>query len=262
VSDRTNALAPISEDMVLLTPAAGSAPAAAAIVERLGAGERGDTWLMAASSGEPEAAGADAVAALRSALTARAAGVDTATALKQAFRAANDALWKAGAGETAAAAVALYAEGKYATIASAGNGRAYLLRAGRLNQITRDAAEGGKAGKAATPIGAREKLDTRQPGIYEIVLLPDDRLLLATPGVMAVTTDDTITTMLQASAASAAGALSTGGGALAVAVEVTPAKVRTPVPVAAGGAFPTVLVAVIVLVIVAAAVAYALLVGF
>jgi hypothetical protein len=262
VSDRSNALAPISEDMVLLTPAAGAAPAAGAIVERLGDGARGETWLMAASSGEPANAGADAVAALRGALSSRAADVDTATALKQAFRATNDALWAAGAGETAVAAVALYADGKYATIASAGNGRAYLLRAGRLNQITRDAADGGKPGKAATPVGAREKLDTRQPGIYEIVLLPEDRLLLATPGVMAATSDDTITAMLQASAASAAGALSTGGGALAVAVEVAPAKVRTPVPVAAGGGFPTVLVAILVLLIVAAAVAYTLLIGF
>lgn len=263
MSDRSSALAPISEDMVLLQGAAGNAPAASAIVERLGESDRGDVWLMAAASGEPEAAGAEVVAALREALAARASGVDTATAMKQAFRAANDALWSAGAGERAAAAVALYADGKYATIASAGNGRAYLLRAGRLNQITRDAAEGGKAGRAGTPVGAREKLDTRQPGIYEIVLLPEDRLLLATPGVMAAVSDDTISTLLQAgSPGSAAGSLSTGAGALALAVEVSPARVRTPVPVAAGGGGLNAVVIVIILVVIAAAIAgYVLLVG-
>ena len=264
MSDRSSALAPVSEDMVVLQGAAGFAPAASAIVEQIGESDRGDVWLMAAATGEPESAGAEVVVALRSALSTRAAGVDTATAMKQAFRAANDALWSGGAGERSAAVVAMYADGKYATIASAGNGRAYLLRAGRLNQITRDSSDGGKGGRAATPVGARERLDTRQPGIYEIVLLPEDRLLLATPGVMAATSDDTITTMLRAgSASSAAGALSTGAGALAVAIEVSPAKVRTPVPVAAGGGGLNALRLVIaLLLIVAGVVAYALLVGF
>ena len=151
-----------------------------------------ETWLLAAVEGSGSAdTGAQVVSTLRNALSTDP-GSDTGAAVKQAFRQANAALYQSGQGSQVASAVALYAQGKYATIASIGTGRAYLVRAGRLNQVTRDpisiqskAARNDPTTEKPTValLGARERLDTRQPAIYEITLLPEDRLLLCTAEV-------------------------------------------------------------------------------
>ncbi|MFT4036769.1 MAG: protein phosphatase 2C domain-containing protein [Thermomicrobiales bacterium] len=130
---------------------------------------------------------------------------DLGRALKGAYRKANDAVFaasqaspeRAGMGTTLTTALL---HGKYATIANVGDSRAYLLRGGGLTQITRDhtvVADDVAAGKlkpaeARTDarrnqlthvLGTQARLDTRLPGIFELTLLPGDRLLLCSDGL-------------------------------------------------------------------------------
>ncbi|MDI3339508.1 MAG: Stp1/IreP family PP2C-type Ser/Thr phosphatase [Sphaerobacter sp.] len=122
--------------------------------------------------------------------------------LKQAFRHANQVIYENGSasgdenmmGTTLVAAVI---RGNDLTIGNVGDSRAYLIRANRATQITRDhslVAEQVAAG-AMTQEEARESqhrnIITRALGhrprvdvdIFEIRLLPDDRLVLTTDGV-------------------------------------------------------------------------------
>jgi protein phosphatase len=97
--------------------------------------------------------------------------------------------------------------GKYATFASVGDSRAYLIRARRLNQITQDhslvaeqvaqgtltkeqARQSPQRNVLTQALGHRERLDTKLPSIFELVLLDDDRLLLCTDGFYDVLSDD------------------------------------------------------------------------
>lgn len=155
-----------------------------------------ETWFLAAVTGEgQDDTAARVVSDLRNALS-QSTLEDAGAAMKQAFRKINGALYQQGMGNQTASAVALVARGKYATIANIGNGRAYLMRAGRLNQVTRDAAptplKSGKAKNApAEPskipepvfLGSKDRLDSRQPAVYELTLLPEDRLLVCTAAV-------------------------------------------------------------------------------
>lgn len=127
---------------------------------------------------------------------------DAALALKQAYRRANEAIYNAGTtpdsrpGTTLVSAVV---RGKYVTIANVGDSRAYLMRANQLTQITQDhsvVAEQVAAGEIdddesrksparnqlTAALGTAEKLEKRLPAIYELVLLPEDRLLLCSDG--------------------------------------------------------------------------------
>jgi PPM family protein phosphatase len=131
-------------------------------------------------------------------------GPDAGQLLKQAFRRANEAIYERGAeaggdrpmGTTLVAALV---RGKYATVANVGDSRAYLLRAKGLTQITRDhtLVADEVARGALTPeqarrspqrnvltqaLGSQPKLATRLPEIFELTLLPDDRLLLCSDG--------------------------------------------------------------------------------
>src|SRR5579884_2067162 len=68
---------------------------------------------------------------------------DTALLMKRAFRRANDAIYERSAatgepGSMGTTLVVAATRGKYATIASVGDSRAYLARANRLTQITKD----------------------------------------------------------------------------------------------------------------------------
>jgi protein phosphatase len=133
---------------------------------------------------------------------------DIGQALKQAYRRANDAVYQAGQtdlsqtgmGTTLTTAVL---RGKYATIANVGDSRAYLLRGDALTQVTRDhtvVADDVAAGRlrpeaaARDPrrnvlthaIGTQAKLESRLPSIFELTLLPGDRLLLCTDGLYGV----------------------------------------------------------------------------
>ena len=136
---------------------------------------------------------------------------DAAQALKQAYRQANEAVYAAGGesdddrpGTTLVSAVV---RGKYVTIANVGDSRAYLIRANQLTQITQDhsvVAEQVAAGtlpaeaERTSPqrnmltaaIGTRPQLERRLPAIYEMVLLPEDRLLLCSDGFYDVLGND------------------------------------------------------------------------
>jgi serine/threonine protein phosphatase PrpC len=138
-------------------------------------------------------------------------GGDLGQALKQAFRKANDAIYreaesdaaKTGMGTTLTAALL---QGRYATIAHVGDSRAYLLRGEGLTQVTRDhslveeeATAGRMTQKAARndprrhilthSLGSSARLDGKLPSIFELTLLPGDRLLLCTDGLYDVLDD-------------------------------------------------------------------------
>lgn len=137
---------------------------------------------------------------------------DAALALKQAYRKANTAIFAEGGqndsgrgmGTTLVAAVV---RGKYVTIANVGDSRAYLMRAHQMTQVTQDHSlveEQILAGQLAPEdarrsrnrniltqtLGTREPLDRRMPSIFELALLPEDRLLLCTDGFYDVLTND------------------------------------------------------------------------
>ncbi len=122
--------------------------------------------------------------------------------LKQAFRKANELIFADGSAEgeqnmMGTTLVAAVVRGPDLTVANVGDSRAYLVRADRLTQITRDhslVAEQVAAG-AMTEQEARESqhrnIITRALGhrqrvdvdIFEIRLLPEDRLLMTTDGL-------------------------------------------------------------------------------
>ncbi|HET8524267.1 MAG TPA: protein phosphatase 2C domain-containing protein [Thermomicrobiales bacterium] len=208
---------------------------------------------------------------------------DMALAMKQAFRRANERIFEEGQalgdgpgmGTTLVAAATL---GKYATIASVGDSRAYLVRANRLTQITKDHSlvaqqveDGSITAREARSsprrnvlthaLGQSPKLDSKLPNVFEITLLPEDRLLLCTDGFYDVASDDDLLQVALAAAAdNAASSLvmmakerGTTDNVTAVVASVSAARVREPMPVGAGR--PTivgpVLVTIIVLILIA-----------
>ena len=137
-------------------------------------------------------------------LFARDRPEDVAQALKQAYRRANDAIYRqsidnpqsGGMGTTLVSAVI---HGKYATIANVGDSRAYLIRADQLTQVTQDhsvvadrvakgelkeedARSSPQRNLLTQALGTHPSLDRRMPSIYELMLLPEDRLLLCSDG--------------------------------------------------------------------------------
>jgi serine/threonine protein phosphatase PrpC len=146
-------------------------------------------------------------------------GADSALLLKQAFRRANERIYENGhaLGEDAMMGTTLVVattRGKYATIASIGDSRAYLIRANRVTQITQDhslvaeqVAQGAISPEEAREsphrnilihaLGHRAKLDPRMPSVFEITLLPEDRLLLCTDGFYDVASDDDLLEVAQ-----------------------------------------------------------------
>lgn len=131
-------------------------------------------------------------------------GGDAALVLKQAFRRANEQIYQGGQGAEppvmmGTTLVAAVTRGKYATIASIGDSRAYLARANRLTQITKDhslvadqvskgmmsedeARESPHRNILTQALGHRPRLDAKMPSVFEITLLPEDKLLICTDG--------------------------------------------------------------------------------
>lgn len=165
----------------------------------------GGGWVLAVADGmgghaDGEIASALAIQTLQESFSTESSP-DAALVLKQAYRRANDAIFAAGTdgrqpGTTLVSAVV---RGKYVTIANVGDSRAYLVRANQLTQITQDhsvVAEQVAAGALApgeersssqrnmltAALGTNEQLERRLPTIYELVLLPEDRLLLCSDG--------------------------------------------------------------------------------
>lgn len=127
---------------------------------------------------------------------------DSALILRQAFRSANELIYNDGSargdeqimGTTLVAALILDDD---LTIANVGDSRAYLLRAGALTQVTEDhslVAEQVKMGVLSeneARSSGNKNIVTRALGhqqrvgidIYELTLLPKDRLLLTSDGI-------------------------------------------------------------------------------
>jgi protein phosphatase len=139
-------------------------------------------------------------------------GADPALLLKQAFRRANDRIYENGQGASPSqmmgtTLLVAVTRGKYTTIANIGDSRAYLVRANRLNQVTKDhsfvadqvahgvmteqeARESPHRNILTHALGHKQKLDTKIPNIFELTLLPEDRLLLLTDGFYDVVPDN------------------------------------------------------------------------
>lgn len=221
-------------------------------------------------------------------------GPDPALLLKQAFRQANDAIFAGGqaAGQDdpmGTTLVAAVLRGKYATIASVGDSRAYLVRANALTQITTDhslveeqVARGALTADQAKrsprrnilthALGQRPKLDPRLPEIFELTLLPQDRLLLCTDGFYDVIDDrEYVQTLLELEPAAAANRLidlaverGTSDNVSAVVAEALPTRVQAPilqkVPTAGRGGLSAQLVAGLAALVIIIAVAVALVI--
>jgi PPM family protein phosphatase len=136
---------------------------------------------------------------------------DLGLALKQAYRRANEVVFQAGEDEPAHTGMgttltSALLHGKYATIAHVGDSRAYLLRGDALTQVTRDhtvvadeVAQGRITAEAARRdprrnrlthvIGTHPRLESKLPAIFELTLLPGDRLLLCSDGLYDVLDD-------------------------------------------------------------------------
>lgn len=144
-------------------------------------------------------------------LFARDQPADAAQALKQAFRRANETIYEQGAGNASGkpmgtTLVAAVVRGKYVTVANIGDSRAYLMRARQITQVTQDhsvvgeqiqqgqltendARKSPQRNMLTQALGTKPQLDKRMPGIYELALLPEDRLLLCTDGFFDVLTN-------------------------------------------------------------------------
>jgi len=193
-----------NEDAVLVTQLAEQEPGAGpgfllAVADGMGGHQRGEVASQTAIE-------------LLNDLFARDRPEDVAQALKQAYRRANEAIFQQAAltpdgGPMGTTLVAAVIAGKYVTIANIGDSRAYLVRANQLTQITQDhslvaeqVAQGQLTEEAARhsprrnivtqSLGTTVALDRRMPSIYELVLLPEDRLLLCSDGFFDVLTND------------------------------------------------------------------------
>jgi len=175
----------------------------------------GQSYLLAVADGMGGYAGGEVASALAieyvKDLFARDQPEDAALALKQGYRRANDAIYARGAGNPdgqpmGTTLVAAVIRDKYVTIANMGDSRAYLMRANQITQITQDhsvvgekmlqgqlteeqARKSPQRNQLTQALGTRESLDKRMPSIYEIALLPEDRLLLCTDGFFDVLTN-------------------------------------------------------------------------
>lgn len=140
---------------------------------------------------------------------------DVAQVLQDAFQAANQRILKetvetsgqtGGMGTTMVAAAVV---GNHLTVANVGDSRAYLIRADKANQLTNDhslVAEQVASGTLTEEearnsnyrnvitraLGHRPKIDT---DIFEIPLLPDDRVVLVSDGVHGSVEADEIKTL-------------------------------------------------------------------
>jgi serine/threonine protein phosphatase PrpC len=233
-----------------------------------------EVWFMAAVTGEGQGeTAARVVGDLRNALSQTVLD-DSGAAMKQAVRKINSALYQQGMGNQTASAVALVTRGKYATIANIGEGRAYLMRAGRLNQVTRDITptplKSGKGKdapaeepKPASPVllGTRDRLDSRQPAIYELTLLPEDRVLLCTAAVHRTMDEQAVLANLASEDVEQSLPLlsqAPGSGGAVVAI-VSAARVREPVIVTSedqSSALPIVAALVVIVLLIAAYIVY------
>ena len=132
---------------------------------------------------------------------------DMAARLKSAFRAANAEVFATDPGEISM--VALVARGKYASFAAVGDNQAFLYRADRINQVTRNQrTDRGNVRRSdqrtletqAGPqlLGVQDRLESRLPAIFDITLLPLDSVALVSGHVADALAQSTSTNALVA----------------------------------------------------------------
>jgi serine/threonine protein phosphatase PrpC len=237
-----------------------------------------------------EVASEIAVTVVRDNLSADPGG-DAALVLKQAFRRANEQIYQGGQGAEppvmmGTTLVAVVTRGKYATIASIGDSRAYLARANRLTQVTKDhslvadqvsrgmlseveARESPHRNILTHALGHKPKLDPKMPNVFEITLLPEDKLLVCTDGFYdVVPNDDLLSVLLESDESGVAQRLvdlaverGTSDNVSAIVASVLP--VREPLVIAGPGTasrasvlLPMLLATIVILAIAAAALYY------
>lgn len=170
-------------------------------------GDSGNAWLLAVADGMGgheggEVASRLAIETLGSHFSAEVPQ-DVALELKRAYRSANERVWSEGGdaspGHMGTTLVAAVVNGAYLTVANVGDSRAYLIRGSQVLQVTQDhslVAEQVEKGELAAgserqspqrnvltaAVGTTERLDRKLPAIYELTLLPEDRLLLCSDG--------------------------------------------------------------------------------
>jgi protein phosphatase len=170
-------------------------------------GDTGNAWLLAVADGMGGHEGGEVASRIAvESLGAHFSGAvpaDVALELTRAYRAANDRIWAEGGTASAAhmgtTLVAAIVNGAYLTIANVGDSRAYLIRGNQVLQVTQDhslVAEQVERGELVAgserqspqrnvltaAVGTTERLDRKLPDIYELTLLPEDRLLLCSDG--------------------------------------------------------------------------------
>jgi serine/threonine protein phosphatase PrpC len=187
---------PNNEDAILVAPLPAIADSTEkglllAVADGMGGLERGEVASKLAIE-------------LLSDLFARERPADFALALKQAYRRANDAIYQQFSdapeqGQLGTTLVSAIVHGRYVTIANVGDSRAYLMRANQMTQITQDhslvadqVVQGQLSEEDARlspqrnilthALGSTPQLDRKLPSIYELTLLPEDRLLLCSDG--------------------------------------------------------------------------------
>jgi PPM family protein phosphatase len=193
-------------------------------------GQAGEGYLLAVADGmggyeRGEVASKLAIDLVKD-LFARDQPADVAVALKQAYRRANEAIYTQAAqdpesGPMGTTLVCAVIRGKYVTIANVGDSRAYLMRANQITQVTQDhslVAEQVQQGQIkeeqartspqrnilTQALGTKDSLDRRMPSIFELALLPEDRLLLCTDGFYDVLSNNDYLDMLKGNDAEAA----------------------------------------------------------
>ena len=212
-------------------------------------------------------------------------GGDLGLAMKQAYRRANEAVFQAGEDEPTHAGMgttltSALLHGKYATIANVGDSRAYLLRGDALTQVTRDhtvvaeeVVQGRLTADAARRdprrnllthvIGTHPRLESKLPDVFELALLPGDRLLLCSDGLYGVLDDgemrralvdqdpsDTARRLVEAATERGTRDNATAVVAAAIPTRV-PSAAALPVPASRTGGLPgTVIAAVIAILLV------------
>jgi len=141
---------------------------------------------------------------------------DSALILKQAYRRANEEIYEGGVSQgeenmMGTTLVAGLVRGSELSLANVGDSRAYLLRAGALTQVTQDhsliaeqvrmgvlSAEEARSSQhrniITRALGHRERVDV---DVFELTLLPEDRLLISTDGVHDYIEDDDIREVLE-----------------------------------------------------------------
>jgi len=150
---------------------------------------------------------------------AKALGRAVRAANREVIRSAREGLGKQGMGTTMTAAIV---EGSHIAIAHVGDSRAYLLRAGRLEQLTEDHSmvadmiRRGQLTEAESRYHPNRSVITRALGtdanmtadVYELEAQPGDRLLLCTDGLTGMLEDamiaETLATLREPSTAARA----------------------------------------------------------